>query len=278
MRVAVVGHVEWILFGRVARVPRPGEIVHADEWWEDVGGAGSVAAVQLVKLAGTCTFFTALGEDELGRRALEALVARGVEVRPAFRPEPQRRGFTHLDAAGERTITVMGERLAPRGVDPLGWEDLRDHDAVYVTAGDRDALRATRRAGVVVATSRIASDLAEAGLPLDALVGSLRDPAERYAPGSIDPPPRLEVFTAGAAGGTYRTALGAEGSFPAAPPPGPVADSYGCGDSFAAGLTFGLGTGLPPEEALALGARCGAACLTGHGPYEGQLRVAPAGP
>ena len=32
MRVAVVGHVEWIEFGRVDHVPPPGEIVHV---WED---------------------------------------------------------------------------------------------------------------------------------------------------------------------------------------------------------------------------------------------------
>jgi ribokinase len=31
MRVAVVGHVEWIEFAQVERVPEPGEIVHALE-------------------------------------------------------------------------------------------------------------------------------------------------------------------------------------------------------------------------------------------------------
>lgn len=50
-----------------------------------------------------------------------------------------------------------------------------------------------------------------------------------------------------------------------------VADSYGCGDSFAAGLTYGLGAGMPVEEALELAARCGATCLTGRGPYEREL-------
>jgi ribokinase len=49
---------------------------------------------------------------------------------------------------------------------------------------------------------------------------------------------------------------------------------YGCGDSFAAGVTYGLGAGLPIGEALELGARCGAACATGRGPYAGQLRSA----
>jgi ribokinase len=81
------------------------------------------------------------------------------------------------------------------------------------------------------------------------------------------------VLTAGADGGTFQLADGTRGRFDPAPPPGPVADVYGCGDSFAAGLTYGLGAGMGPEEALALAARCGAACLTGRGPYEGQLRL-----
>jgi hypothetical protein len=43
-------------------------------------------------------------------------------------------------------------------------------------------------------------------------------------------------------------------------------------DSFAAGLTFALAEGRTPAEALAFGAKCGAACVTGRGPYEAQLR------
>ena len=64
MRVAVVGHVEWIEFARVERVPAPGEIVHASEAWEEPAGGGAVAAVQLARLAGECLFLTALGDDD----------------------------------------------------------------------------------------------------------------------------------------------------------------------------------------------------------------------
>jgi ribokinase len=58
------------------------------------------------------------------------------------------------------------------------------------------------------------------------------------------------------------------------PPPGPIADAYGCGDSFAGGLTYGLAAGMPLEGAVELGAVCGATCLTGHGPYERQHTLA----
>ena len=56
--------------------------------------------------------------------------------------------------------------------------------------------------------------------------------------------------------------------------PGVAVDAYGCGDSFAAGLTFGLGAGMALDDAIVLAARCGAACLTGRGPYEAQLTLA----
>jgi ribokinase len=275
VRVGVVGHVEWILFARVERVPVAGEIVHASELWEEPGGGGAVAAVQLAKLAGGATFFTSLGDDELGHRAHTALTELGVRVEAAFRPVAQRWAFVYVDAAGERTITVIGDRLGPRREDPLPWSDLDGMDAVYFTAGDAAAARAARAARRVVSTARGIETLAEAGVRLDALVASGKDAGEIYEEGYLDPPPRLIVRTAGAAGGEWQSAEGERGRWAATPLPGPIVDAYGCGDSFAAGLTYGLGDGRGVRGAVELAARCGAACLTGKGPFSGQL-AAPA--
>ena len=272
MRVAVVGHVEWIEFARVERVPLPGEIVHALEDWQEPGGGGAVAAVQLARLAGDALFLTALGDDEVGHRAHEELVRLGLRVEVAWRPEPQRRAFVYVDAAGERTITVIGDRLGPSSSDPLAWRELEQMDAVYLTAGDAGAVRAARSARTLVASARGIDVLAAAGVRLDALVSSSKDSGERYEPGDLDPPPLLVARTAGPAGGAFETADGRSGRWPPASPPGPLADAYGAGDCFAAGLTFGLGEGRSPEGALDLAARCGAACMTGRGPYAGQLR------
>ena len=271
--MAVVGHVEWVEFALVDHVPSPGEIVHAQERWEEPAGGGAVAAVQLAKLAGRSTLFTALGDDELGHRVPDALAAHGVRVVATFADTPQRRAFTFIDRHGERTITVLGERLGPSATDPLPWEELATTDGVYFTAGDSGALRVARMARRLVATARVLPFLAQAHVPLDALVGSGRDPAERYDETALTPPPGLVVLTAGADGGTYERAGEDRRAFPAAPLPGPLVDAYGAGDSFAAGLAFGLATGLSDDEAVALAARCGAACLTGRGPYEGQLRL-----
>jgi ribokinase len=268
VKLAVVGHVEWVEFARVERVPRAGEIVHARETWEEAAGGGAVAAVQLANLGGSALLFTALAADELGRRSREQLAAQGVAIQAGPAGGRHRRALTLVDDEGERTITVLGEKLRPRGRDDLPWEELRDADGVYFVSGDADALRKARHARVLVATARELPTLREAGVELDALVGSGGDAGESYD-GDLEPRPRLVVTTSGALGGWMQPG----GPYTAALPPGPIADAYGCGDCFAAGLTFGLARGDSPAEATALGARCGAHVLTGHGAYAGQLRL-----
>lgn len=271
MRAAVIGHLEWVDFLRVERLPRPGDIVHATESWSEPGGGGSVAAIQLLKLSGDSVFFTALGDDELGHRAHNELTKMGLRVETTFRPEPMRRAITHIDESGERTITVSGPRLPPRGEDPLPWNELEDIDAVYFTAGDVAAMQNARRAHVVVATSRILPLLREARVELDAVVGSAADPSEAYVEGDLEPPPRLIVRTEGGDGGTFQQWNGPVRRYPAGPAPGRIVDRYGAGDSFAGALAWALAAGNGPEEAVTRAARCGAAVLTGRGPYEGQL-------
>jgi ribokinase len=269
VRLAVVGHVEWVEFVRVEHVPAQGEIVHALETWEDPAGGGAVAAVQLAKLnGGSAALFTSLGGDDLGRRSRRRLTTMGVQIRALAAAEPQRRAMTYLDDEGERTITVLGEKLRPSGGDSrLPWDELHGADGVYFVSGDPEALHAARRARVLVAAMRDLATLREAQVQLDVLVGSGDDEGERYRAGELEPPPKAVVTTAGALGGWIQPG----GPYRPAALPGPVVDSYGCGDCFAAGLTYALAGGQTVEEAVTLGARCGAAVLTGRGPYAGQL-------
>jgi ribokinase len=249
-------------FVPVEHVPAPGEIVHALDTWQEAGGGGVVAAVQLSKLADSVLFFTALGDDEIGRRAKTELEERGIAVYASYVDAPQRRGFTYVDETGERTITTIGARLEPRGHDDaLPWHELARCDAVYFCAGDVDALRSARRAKVVVATARVLATLKRGAVELDAVVGSGKDEAERYRAGDLDPEPRLVVTTSGALGGWAQPG----GPFAGGQAPNPAVDAYGAGDCFAAGLAFALGARLESHDALAFAARCGAAALGGRG-------------
>jgi len=262
MQVAVVGHVEWMEFVLVERVPRPGEIVHADESWQQAAGGGVVAAVQLAQLADSVLLFTALGSDDRGRRAKLELEERGIEVHASSVAAPQRSGVTFIDEVGERTITTIGRKLHPRGHDDtLPWHELARCEAVYLCAGDADALLLARRARVLVATARELATLRQGAVELDALVSSGKDDAELYHSGELDPEPRLVVTTSGALGGWAQPG----GPYSAAPLPPKTVDSYGAGDCFAAGLAFALAAGLEGLPALDFAARCGAGALAGAG-------------
>ena len=270
MRAAVVGHTEWIEFLRIPRVPLAGDITQASRAWEEPGGGGGVAAQQLARLAGACDFFTALGGDDIGRRLEQELTHRGVRVLAARRDEPQRRAVTFTDDYGERTITLFTLKLTPRGEDRLPWVELDGVDAVYFTGREAGALREARRARILVATARELPTIREAGVQLDALVSSANDPSEQYPLGTLDAEPHLIVATRGTQGGDWYA--GAEqGTYAAAQLPGPIVDTYGAGDCFAAGLTFALGRGDDVDLALAFAARCGAYATTGLGVHPAPL-------
>jgi ribokinase len=270
--MAVVGHVEWVTFARVGEIPRAGEIVHAEEPFDEPAGGGAVAAVQLARLAGESLLVTALGEDEYGREAVARLGELGVKTHAARRADvPTRTAVTLVDDRGERTITTFGPRLEALGADAeLPWSVFGEMYGVYFTAGDIDALRLARAARVLVASPR-ALDALGYGVPLDALVLSANDAIERGEADRARADAELVVFTEGERGGTYTQRDGTSGTWTAAALPDDPVDSYGCGDSFAAGLTYALGAGLTLPDALDLAARCGAACLTGRGPYGRQL-------
>ena len=259
MRVAVVGHVEWVEFVEVDQVPAPGQIAHGLDSWAEPAGGGAVVAAQLLKLTGNCDFFTALGDDEIGRQSEARLRELGLGLHIQWFGQT-RRAVTLVDANRERTIITVGEKLRPEGPLPLA-----AYDAVFFVAGDAQALRSSRAARFLAATPRELETLREGGVPLDLLVGSATDPGERYD-GGLEA--AVVCGTEGARGGIANGAR-----YEASPPPGPLEDAYGAGDSFAATLCFGLARGDSLTDALALAARAGAAVVTGKGPYTAQISL-----
>jgi ribokinase len=262
-RLAVVGHVEWVDFVPIERLPHQGEVVHAQGAFARAGGGGGVAASVLAELGAEVDFFCALGDDALGRAAAEQLNERGVSVHAAWREgEPTRRALTLLEGDGERTIVTVGERLEPRGEDDLDWARLRLMDGVYFTAGDLGALERAREAKVLTASPRGRETLGQ-GPTIDALVFSRGDPDESQWARQLEPRARLLVETRGAEGGVWWGE--SEGSWKAMAPDGPIKDAYGCGDSFAAAFTLGLAEGRGVAGAAELGAQMGARMLTRAG-------------
>jgi ribokinase len=267
-RIAVVGHVEWVTFAH-GEVPGRGEIVVLDDGFDRPAGGGAMAAIELARLGADTVFLTALGDDEAAGRCRRSLEGSGIEVRAGHRAAPQTRVLTVLDAAGERTILVVGPILQPRLDDDLGWSGLGSFDAVYFTGGDVPTLVAARRAPLLVVTARRLATLAASGVRVDVLVCSARDPDEQPADHPALVEPGVTIATAGADGGTWRAAEGRAGAWAAAELPGPVHDAYGAGDCFNAGVTFGLALGEDLDRAIERGAAGGADAVTRHGPLRG---------
>jgi len=272
LRLAVVGHIEWVSFIGVETLPAAGSISNANTFLEEPAGGGAVVAVQLARLTGQrVSFFTALGRDAIGHQSAERLTALGLDLQVAWRDGPSRRGVSFVDGSGERTITVIGDRLTPSAADPLDWRQLANCDGAFITAADGAALEICRQARWLGATPRVRlAVLQAAGIGLDALIGSGLDPGEAVPAGALDPAPLLRLATEGAMGGVATPG----GRFAAPDLPSPLVDSYGCGDSFAAGVTAGMAAGWSVEQAVSLGCHCGAACAGGLGPYASQLRLA----
>ena len=271
--LAVVGHIESVEFLAVDRWPQPGCISHAQQRLEEPAGAGAVIAVQLAQLLDRPVhFFTALGRDSVGEACVQRLQEKGVKVHVAWRDGPTRRGISLVggvgdqsgDRSGDRAITVIGDRLTPVLSDPLPWDVLQQCDGAFITAADAALVQAARSVPVLAATPRVGLAVLEsAGVQIDALIGSGLDPAELVAPGDLALSPRVQISTEGAAGGLISTG----DRYSASALPGPFVETYGCGDSFAAGVFAGLAAQWPLKTAIQLGCQLGAACATRFGPY-----------
>ncbi len=102
----------------------------------------------------------------------------------------------------------------------------------------------------------------------------------RHQTGHDDPEKILNTYRHAGATGLLGVKLGADGAvispsagvihhLAATPPPGPIVDTTGAGDSFYAGLITGLIKGLNAEDAGRLAAATGACSVAGAGASEG---------
>jgi ribokinase len=274
MRIAVIGHVEHVILGRVPAVPLPGGIAHLENPRTLPGGGGGIAFFQLTRSPAEILFYTAVGNDEAARQVRERIERTGARLLAAERAEPQTRDLVMITPDGERTIVVVGEPLHPEKSDPLPWDALATCDAAYFTAQDPLALQAARTARLLIVTARRRPALMRSGVRADVVVGSALDPREVCRLQDFPPAqrPAALVMTEGAAGGVVETDEGTR-RFLAPPSPG-GGGSYGAGDSFAGALTFFVAAGLPVLEACTRAGVYGAAVLGALEPLEAQLPLA----
>lgn len=272
LAIGVIGHVEHVTLGRVAAVPRPGDIAHLIDPVAIAGGGGGIAFHQLTRSPAEVHLFTAVGDDEAGAFVAARLGASGAVIHAARRAGPHTRDVVMIGPGGDRTIVVVGAPLHPRASDPLPWDRLAELDAVYFTADDPELLRRARAAPVLVATARRQPAIAASGVVLDAVIGSRADPRESSDRADYPIPPDVAVMTEGSRGGTVETARGHQ-RFVAPAVTAVAGGAYGAGDSFAAAFVYFLAAGLEPMDAASRAAHHGAAVLSSLNPLSAQLPI-----
>jgi len=266
LKLAVIGHIEWVTFLKVDQLPLAGEITHAKDCFEEAGGGAAVAAVQMARLInGPVDLITSLGKDNYGEKCYERLTKLGLNLKVAWREKPTRKGISLISKDGERAITVIGDRLQPIASDDLPWSDMKNYDGIFITATDKEGIRLASKARFVAATPRTGqAALKNSKAKINALIGSGLDPGEEINYEELVPKPDIYIATEGKLGGTVYPK---KYKYKAIKPSSQEIDTYGCGDCFAGAVTTALSAKLNLEQAINIGAYCGAECSTHYGPY-----------
>ena len=266
LKLAVIGHIEWVTFLKVDQLPLAGQISHAKNCFEEPAGGAAVAAVQMARLInGPVDLITSLGKDTYGEKCYERLSNLGLNLKVAWREKPTRKGISLISNDGERAITVIGDRLQPIASDDLPWSDMKNYDGIFVTATDKEGIKFARKAKFLAVTPRTGKNtLKISNVKINALIGSGLDPGEKINYEELVPKPDIYIATEGKSGGTIYPK---KHKYNSIKPSSKEIDSYGCGDCFAGAVTAAMSAKMDLDEAIKIGAYCGAECSTHYGPY-----------
>jgi len=188
----------------------------------------------------------------------------GIKLHVAWRDKPTRRGCSLIDSQGERAITVIGERLAPTHKDKLEWKILKKMDGIFITASDSEIFKMARSASILCTTPRVGlNTINKSNVLLDGLIGSNLDPGEVFSFSELSLKPKYTIKTEGEKGGI----LFPGGRYKALKNKKLKVDSYGCGDSFAAGILYGMASKWDIDKSLNLAKVMGRDASEFFGPY-----------
>lgn len=284
MRIACVGQlVADVIVKGVTHLPDRGDVCVIDSVNLKTGGCALNCAVVLDRLGADVGLFGLVGDDPQGRFLLDEIAwtgikAAGVKVRG---DTPTTTSIIVVSEDGERTILYAKGSMERFSLSDLNLEELAGWDLWHipgVSKLDSFDLRALliqgREMGRILT---IDTDFDTSGRWYENVAPYLEHldyflPSEgeaRAISGREDPRGMAEFFLSkgvrnvviklGAKGAFYRTKDG-EGHAPGFSVP--CRDATGAGDSFVAGLLFGLSEGWDIEPCVRFGNACGALSVT----------------
>ena len=106
--VVVVGSANLDVVATTARLPRPGETVTADGYFEACGGKGANQVIAAARAGARAAFVGAVGDDDAARQLRAAFVADGVDVSHLVTVDaPTGRALIGVSHDGENLIMVV---------------------------------------------------------------------------------------------------------------------------------------------------------------------------
>ena len=276
LRVAVVGGINLDVFALVDRHPDDDHPALISAVHDGLGGKGANQAAAAARLGAQVRFLGAVGDDDDGVRAVDALAAAGVDCSKVrvSQSAPTGRVVGTVSADGtKRTAALGGANLRLRTGHVEAFEGaIVGSDLVLVQLEPppevvRLVLTIARDADVPALL-----DIAPAQGPVRALFPLARwvtaNHAEAEAATGVavrDEPTAREAATVMRAhdpeiagvtvGGTGQLVAWAGGETWVVPDAATVVDTAGAGDAFAATLGVALAEGVPPREAATYASR-----------------------
>lgn len=284
-RVAVVGSYGAGLTMRVPRMPVGGETLSGGEFSSGHGGKGSNQAVQAARLGAQVDFFTAIGDDDLGRQAQQLWADEEIAASPCIVEDAATMaGVILVEASGENRIVIAPgalDRLVPADVDAfqpaLAAADIAVVSLEIPIPVAVHALQLAHQAG----TTTLLNPAPAAPLPddawahIDVLTPNATEAATLLGldPAGDHDAAELAAQLQQRSGGTVIMTRGGDGSLvcdatgvtpvPAVPATA-VVDTTGAGDAFTAAIAVALAQGESAVTAARFAARVGAYVVAHH--------------
>lgn len=284
-RVVVVGSLNTDMTVRVPALPAVGQTVLGGSFAISPGGKGANQAVAARRAGAEVVFIAAVGDDELGRQAVEHYRREGIDVSHIRTISNAASGVAliFVGPVGENMIGVApgaNGLLSPGDIDRLPDHVFRSGDVLLagLEIPVPTAIRAMHRgqaAGMKVILNPAPAPLLEPDLAVDLLsaadlitpnrleaamlsgmAASVPLDLAACAGRLLEKGPGGIVMTLGAEGCLVVTALGSQAI---APPRVQAVDTVGAGDAFNGALAVAVGQGRPLAEAAAWA--CAAAAL-----------------
>jgi ribokinase len=250
---------------RIPHLPLPDEKLWVEVAGEYPGGMGANVAAAFAALGGRAALAASVGDDDRGRRALEDLSARGIDLSAvAHLDGPTFWTLALLAAEGEKTLlqfstpalfvpwgsidwtlldgAAFAHTIADEGEDNLRLIEEAGHRGVRVSIDIEPVSMSTslrdRILGAVEVVFTTPSGLQAMDGPVDSADGA------RWL---LERGPRVAAITLGRDGCFVADAEGREAQIPGHKVE--VRDTTGAGDCYAGAFLFGLCRGRDPVEA-----------------------------